>query len=115
MLYWEKSQKQLIKEMARLNVGDRAGAIVSTNQKDKTATLFGYGIYQGEEVPPADERNPMMGMLHENGIKNPKITLDSGEDVWGCECWWGPEDMVQKHLEGYTTTTITREQYYAGK
>lgn len=22
---------------------------------------------------------------------NPKIILDDGEVVWGCECWWGPE------------------------
>ena len=24
-------------------------------------------------------------------IEDPKIILDDGEVVWGCECWWGPE------------------------
>lgn len=22
------------------------------------------------------------------GRKNPKITLDDGSIIWGCECWW---------------------------
>ncbi len=30
---------------------------------------------------------------------NPKILLDSGDVVWGCECWWGPEAEVKAERE----------------
>jgi len=42
-------------------------------------TLLGYGIYEG------DFEHPVLKRL------NPRMLLDSGERVWGCECWWGAE------------------------
>lgn len=32
---------------------------------------------------------------------NPKIVLDDGAVVWGCECWWGPSHEVQKRLDSF--------------
>lgn len=31
---------------------------------------------------------------------NPKIVLDSGKVVWGCECWWGPEEKMRAEIAG---------------
>jgi hypothetical protein len=32
-------------------------------------------------------------------LTNPCIRLDSGDIVWGMECWWGPEEKVREQLE----------------
>jgi len=33
------------------------------------------------------------------GTLNPKIVLDSGEVVWGCECWWGNAKEIQFKID----------------
>lgn len=100
------------------NPGIRVGAISHT---DKDAVyLFGYGVYEGDfpRVGPgvggldadaerkeieewAKEERPEMT---EEQIKefallatsNPRIKLDSGKTVWGCQCWWGPEEQIKQ-------------------
>lgn len=32
------------------------------------------------------------------GVKNPRILLDSGSYVYGCECWWGAEEAVKDKI-----------------
>lgn len=54
--------------------------------------FFGAGKYSGDHVPPANA-----GGLN-FGIPNPKIDLDDGKTVWGCESWWGPEIDVLKRF-----------------
>lgn len=39
-----------------------------------------------------EERAAMASKIREHQLpfgKNPKIRLDDGREVWGCECWWG--------------------------
>jgi hypothetical protein len=31
-------------------------------------------------------------------LGNPCIRLDSGDEVWGMECWWGSEENVRRQL-----------------
>jgi hypothetical protein len=64
--------------------GGRVGAIKDANAE--VVNFFGYGVYDG------DQEHPDMG------FPNPHITLDSGEVVWGCECWWGPEDKIKAKI-----------------
>ena len=51
------------------------------------------GIYEGRHPRP------------ESGWENPRIRLQDGSVIWGCECWWtsvrsaGPLDQEQKLLE----------------
>lgn len=52
---------------------------------------MGFGEYAGDEVPPEDV-NPI---LHAMQTANPKIILDNGKVVWGCECWWGSEEEIK--------------------
>ncbi len=79
------------------NKGDRVGAIQKADEKTETVWFFGYGTYEGDEIPP--ENVKLFGIsLFELGLKNPKIILDSGKIVWGCECWWGGEETVKKSI-----------------
>jgi hypothetical protein len=73
-------------------IGQRVGAV--SHSKDDTIYLFGYGVYEGDHVPP-----PEIGGFN-TGFPNPRIKLDSGKIVYGCECWWGSEDAVKRRLEG---------------
>jgi hypothetical protein len=77
-------------------VGDRVGAISHTG--DGVVYLFGYGIYLGDHVPENGDVRLWGVSLNEIGNDNPKIQLDDGNIVWGCECWWGPEEDVRKSI-----------------
>lgn len=96
--------------MSNINkVGMRVGVILSSEPEEKVVNLFGYGVYGGEQPLP-----PEFGPLE--GLPNPCILLDSGEKVWGIECWWGPEARIKAYVtdaesKGYTIKTWTREEY----
>ncbi len=90
----------------------RIGAI--SHKKNETVYFFGYGVYVGEEVPPPGVK--FLGIeLHDLQEENPKLLLDNGDVVWGCECWWGEEGHVQRGMEGKTVEMISiieaREKY----
>lgn len=75
----------------------RVGAIMSAT-KDAVKFL-GYGNYDGDFKPTV----PVMGIPVEElseGLKNPRITLDNGDTVWGCQCWWGSEREVKREFGG---------------
>jgi len=74
--------------MSQHKPGTRVVAILD---RDETGIrLFGYGVYVGDEVPPADVGG-MGQLLRDLGKTNPRINLDNGGYVFGCECWWMPE------------------------
>lgn len=85
--------------------GDRIGALIGTND-DKVVKWLGYGTYQGEHVPPEDVGG------YNLGLPNPKLVLDNGDVVWGCEVWWGSEKGMKEKLEiyraeGYDIQTVS--------
>jgi hypothetical protein len=82
----------------KYELGDRVGAICE--EDNGVLRVFGYGVYAGEEVPTDDVM--LMGMPYSalmGAVPNPKLVLDSGETVYGCECWWGPEESVRQTVE----------------
>lgn len=82
--------------MSNRERGDRVGAILS---KDGGVVKFlGYGEYKGDEVPP-ENTGGFGPLIHESGRTNPKIELDNGSVVWGCECWWGDEEKIRETVE----------------
>jgi hypothetical protein len=88
-------------------IGDRVGAIASADKEE--VYIFGYGQYMGDVVPPPEIT--FMGLsLAELGHTNPKILLDSGKVVWGCECWWGPEDKIKASIGSRKVTELDIEQ-----
>lgn len=82
-------------------IGDRIGAILSVNET--SVSLFGYGVYVGEEVLPT-------GFLHDVGVPNPKLQLDNGNVVWGYQCWWGSEEKVKEIIGGRKIINATIDE-----
>jgi hypothetical protein len=77
--------------------GKRVGAILGG--KGRTVEFLGYGVYDGDKPIDDDAAGWMADMLRANRDEglwcdNPRITLDDGGHVWGCECWWGGEQSV---------------------
>lgn len=89
-------------------IGSRVGALCSIN--GGVARYFGEGVYLGEEVPSKTEF-PHLAMFSDNMVSNPKILLDTGGVVWGCECWWSPVESMKRRLSSCTTIhMITPEE-----
>lgn len=78
-------------------IGMRVGVFHSLT--DKTLALLGYGVYEGNEIPPEDILAPE-GPLALLGLPIPKLRLDDGTVVWGCEIWWNTEASVKAFEEG---------------
>jgi len=74
----------------------RVGAILSI--EGGVVKFLGYGEYTEDAVPEGDIGG-MGPILKKAGVNNPRIVLDSGSVVWGCECWWAKEEVVKKRLE----------------
>jgi hypothetical protein len=91
-----------------MNKGDRAGAILSSGANE--IQLLGYGVYEGEEVPP--DGPGMLNGLHMAKVPNPKIKLDNGDIVWGCECWWGPEEEIKKEIGTRKVVMVGMKETY---
>jgi hypothetical protein len=86
---------------------ERVGAILGANAETKIVKFLGYGTFQGCEVPSPDASGWMAESLRKHQRSNPKILLDSGKVVWGCECWWGPEDDIKAKIERYKSQGFT--------
>jgi len=78
--------------------GERVGAIFG--QTIERMEFFGYGIYEGDKIP--DPRLNVMFLGAPVEHPNPSILLDSGERVYGCECWWGEEEAIKKKVASHT-------------
>ena len=92
--------------------GDRVVAI--RNSKDGVVYVFGHGVYEGD-FPYEDvtSTEPLVrgSKAHNDYVEkvlvdeslplpNPRIRLDSGKIVWGCECWWGGEKGFESEHGG---------------
>jgi transcriptional regulator of aromatic amino acid metabolism len=78
--------------------GTRVGAVLSADEE--TVLFLGWGTYAGDEVPGPEVAGFMAQLCREMKRPNPKIALDNGKVVFGCECWWGNEEQVKKMIGG---------------
>lgn len=90
--YEEYSSGSPSKPSQGITPGDRVGAL--RQKKHGVIEFFGYGVYLGLE-----EDNAL-------GAPNPKIKLDSGEIVWGYQCWWTTEERVKAMLHGHKVVIV---------
>ena len=82
--------------MIKPAIGDRVGAICGSD--GETLRILGYGVYDGDEIPPLGIKffgTDLNTLQH----TNPKIKLDNGQIVWGCECWWGTEEYIKQLID----------------
>lgn len=83
--------------MSNREKGVRIGAMLSATAE--SVRFLGYGTYEGDEVP--EGAGGFIGeAMAKEGITNPKLVLDNGDVVWGCECYWGGEESVKKSIAG---------------
>ena len=116
--------------MSDTKPGDRVGALISYDPETKKCEFLGYGIYEGNLViddtacgdvaemnrgmfDAAEKLLEEEGMLEEfreefqEHIKNPRILLDNGDQVWGCECWWDSESNMKEKLKDAELVTVS--------
>jgi hypothetical protein len=84
-----------------MKVGERAGAIQSLDSTAGIVNLYGYGVYEG--YLPLPKRFDGL-----SGVENPCILLDSGERVYGMECWWAEEARIKEMVEKCHTINIAK-------
>ena len=95
--------------------GIRVGTMQSATKDE--VNLFGYGIYEGDFVPPHEVVGPFgtMDDVEQSdgtmGLSNPRIRLDDGDVVWGCECWWGAEETFREAIEGRRVIKVSVADY----
>lgn len=83
----------------------RVLAISHTDTDAKKVYSFGEGNYVGDKPIPEEVSKILAG----SGMTNPCIELDSGEVVWGMECWWGHVEGVKAQIPDdwtWETTTV---------
>lgn len=89
-----------------MKVGDRVGAILGS--KEREVEFFGFGVYEGDFLPvgAVGDVAEVASAVAPDRL-NPKIKLDSGKVVWGCECWWGPEENIKAQIERWEKIGFT--------
>lgn len=90
----------------------RVIAVSHTDPEKGEAYIFGEGVLAGEEVP-VEAVGPLASMATEEGLKVPRIELDSGQVVYGCECWWGAREKVEARLSGLTFVPVDIDEHRA--
>jgi len=88
----------------------RVLAIRNGDAATKTLYIYGAGIYVGDERPPNGTRT-MFGPVDDDypaGLTNPRIDLDRGGTVWGCQCWWGPEETARARWKDFEFVEVPR-------
>lgn len=92
-----KSQGALLCERYRMEIGAKVGAVLSA--VDGVVHFLGWEVYGGDVIP--EDRGPgyVATSLHNAKLRNPKIILENGKVVYGCECWWGKEKAIQVAID----------------
>lgn len=83
-------------------IGERVIAISCV--KDGIVYYYGEGVYTGDFLLPPEARGFNFGQ------ENPRIDLDNGKTVYGCECWWGPIDKVKTNFESLEWVVVDIEE-----
>ncbi len=82
-----------VKEGMGAKPGDKIFAV--THGDDDNIYFLGFGVFEGEEIPEEGTVGMMASLLRMREQKNPKLVLDNGDSIWGCECYWGPADQFR--------------------
>lgn len=85
----------------KIPVGARVGALVEANEESGVQFL-GYGTYRGLRLPPREICHMGVPWRLEHGdVKIPRIVLDNGDTIWGCEVHWATENEMRELIRFY--------------
>lgn len=91
--------------------------MAASHTEDGKAYVFGEGVYVGPARPKNGTLTPF-GPITDDHFpaewQNPKIELDNGKVVWGCQCWWGPVEQVKKRIAGLEVVLIDPPELQGG-
>lgn len=59
--------------------------------------------HAAEQARPMEDR---VADTHRRMSLNPKIALDNGDIVWGCECWWSSVDQYDAMIVQYPNAEV---------
>ena len=90
------------------NIGDNVCAILSADKNN--VQVIGYGKYLGDEVPDRHVVGPLPKALHLASAKNPKLQMEDGTIVWGCECWWGDVTSANEFIGDRNIINVDMEK-----
>ena len=99
-------------DMENPKVGDRVFAAESSDEDE--VRMFGVGVRLEDAVPDASVGG-FGPILMRMGRTNPRIRLDSGDIVWGCECWWGAEAELDEMVSGRRVIAVPVPSKRAGR
>ena len=85
----------------------RVGAILEI--KDGVCDFFGFGVLEGENIPPKNLGVRIDGQLVVKPV--PQIRLDHGPLIFGCECWWVEEEEINELIKGYRIRHISVREH----
>lgn len=87
--------------MTERNPGMRVGVFPVDLADDAHAYHHGKGTYEGDFIPPYDFQPEELTEEYFGGAPQltPRIKLDSGEEIWGYECFWMPEEEFDESLK----------------
>ena len=81
-------------------VGDMVEAVWKSDETNHRVYYLGRGVYVGSELN--NKAVSKIGKkLFTDKIEDNKIVLDSGEVVWGSECFWSIEEVMQRMFASY--------------
>jgi ABC-type proline/glycine betaine transport system substrate-binding protein len=83
--------------------GDRVGVLMGG--EGDTVKVFGYGVYEGDFIPE-EAAGFMAEAAREVKLTNPRLRLDNGKAVYGCESWWGSEEAVKAQVAKYKNVVM---------
>ena len=70
-------------------------------EREETEKAAGTFVYSEKDIETMIDRSR----------RNPCIELDSGEIVWGCECWWGPEEDFKKSIGDKPVEVVSLQDF----
>lgn len=77
---------------------------------DRKLAKFKWLKYLEDQARPIEDR---IREFKEETFKNPCIELDSGEIVWGYQCWWGVESKwISKRFNELEWEIIPPSKYF---
>jgi len=74
-----------------LQIGEKVAVILSADVD--VVYLVGFGVYEGEDIPPMDIMGPNNIAMARFKQPQAKLKLEDGTTVWGCEVYFGSRDV----------------------
>ena len=75
--------------------------------------LIGHGRYDGMFPVEDWAAGEIAEYCRKTGEPNPRFTLDSGEQVYGCECWWMKDRLYDVFVDGRKVINVSIQQLRA--